>query len=392
MKRIRQLGAAALIIAFCAGCSGVPPEEISAREVSIIKIIKPNYIPDFSGIVNEFSEINSDLQVRFVDAPLSTGERHQLYVSALSGKDESIDLYWVNDEWTEEFAKEGYILPIDNEIPTDGGSYIIDAKEMFSYNNGLYALPIGLDMDFVFFRKDMIKQSPENWDEIIAECRRSDLQLPLALCVENSDAKDMLCNIAEIKNSKGCSYSEALNIYKEIISDNIDADNMPIDYVSVFKTGNASMLIGNAAFWRKLNHNTSAVRGNVDMGRLPGEESSYIRGYGLAVNINSKNKEAALRFLDFMNSKKSQENLSRECSVMPVIESLYDDDMIIDANPYIKNIKDIVKNTPAYKNLKISGEELKQAEEAIIKYFNNEETAENTGRTLEILLTKRKEN
>ncbi len=92
MKRIRQLGAAALIIAFCAGCSGVPPEEISAREVSIIKIIKPNYIPDFSGIVNEFSEINSDLQVRFVDAPLSTGERHQLYVSALSGKDESIDL------------------------------------------------------------------------------------------------------------------------------------------------------------------------------------------------------------------------------------------------------------------------------------------------------------
>ena len=151
-------------------------------------------------------------------------------------------------------------------------------------------------------------------------------------------------------------------------------------------------LIGNAAFWRKLNHNTSAVRGNVDMGRLPGEESSYIRGYGLAVNTNSKNKDAALRFLDFMNSKKSQENLSRECSVMPVIESLYDDDMIIDANPYIKNIKDIIKNMPAYKNLKISGEELKQAEEAIIKYFNNEETAENTGRTLEILLTKRKEN
>lgn len=391
-KKFIQLIIAAIVTAFCMGCSGGPPEEISAREVSVIKIIKPNYIPEFSRIVSEFTETNNDIQIKFVDAPLSTGERHQLYVSALSGRDESIDLYWINDEWTEEFAREGYILPIDGEIPVDSSSYIIDAKEMFSSEKGLYALPVGLDMDFIFFRRDAMRQSPQDWDGIMNECRRTDSEFPLSLCVENLDAQDMIYNVVEIKNSKGCSYPEALNIYKEIISDNADGDNIPIDYVSAFKTGNAPMLMGNAALWNKLNHSTSAVRGNVDMSMLPGDTASYVRGYGLAVNANSENKEAALRFLDFMNSKENQKSLSRECSVMPVIEALYEDDMIIDANPYIKSLGDIVKNTPTYESLNIRGEISKQAEEAIIKYLNNEETAGNTGNTLEVLLAERKEN
>lgn len=391
LKNIRFLVIAVIISVFCTGC--VPAQNaISSWEVSVIKIIKPNYIPEFTSLVNEFTEANSDVLVKFVDAPQSTGERHQLYVSALSGRDETIDLYWINNEWTDEFAEKGYILPINGEIPIDNSSYVVDAQEMFSFENKLYALPVGLDMDFIFFRRDAMQQSPGDWDGIMSECRRSDLPFPLSLCVENLDAQDILYNVIEIKNSKNCSYSEALNIYKEIISDNNIGDDMPLDHVTAFKTGNAAMLMGNAALWNKLNRNTSAVKGNISMDMLPGGGASYIRGYGLAVNANSENKEAAIRFLDFMNSKEKQKRLSRECSVMPINESLYEDAMIIDANPYIKDMKDVVKNMPTYESLKICGESSKQAEEVIIKYLNDEETAGNAGNALEILLAKGKEN
>ncbi len=389
MKYIKYLGIAAAMVTLCTGCAS-SVAEVSSHEVSVIKIIKPSNIPEFSKIVNDFNEVNSDIQVKFVDAPVSTDERHQLYVSALSGSDASVDIYWINDEWTEEFAREEYIIPLDDEISVDNSKYIVDARDMFSGNGSLYALPIGLDMDFIFYRRDLMEQAPADWDGIMAQCRRTDKTVPLGLCLENSDAEDIVCNLFQITKSKGCSYADALSLYKEIISDYESTGDMPADYISAFKTGNAYMLMGKGSLWNKLNSNTSAVKGNVEAAMLPGDDQggavSCICGYGLAVNANSKNTAAALKFLDFMDSKEQQQRLSRDCSVMPIIEALYDDAMILDANPYITGIKESVKNASAYRSLNMNGENIKQAEEALIKYFGNEETAGSTGSILEALL------
>ncbi len=375
--------------ALCAGCSS-PVETVSSHEVSVIKIIKPSNIPEFSRIVNDFNEVNSDIQVKFVDAPFSTDKRHQLYVSALSGRDASVDIYWINDEWIDEFAREGYIVSLDGAISVDNNKYIVDARDMFSSGGSLYALPVGLDMDFIFYRRDLMDREPSDWDEIMAQCRRTDKTVPLGLCLENSDAEDIFYNLFQITRSKSCSYADALSLYKEVISDYESVSDMPADYVSAFKTGNAYMMMGKGSLWNKLNSSTSAIKGNVEAAMLPGDSRggavSRICGYGLAVNANSKNIEAALRFLDFMDSKEQQQRLSRDSSVMPVIEALYDDDMILDANPYIRNISETVKNAPTYKSLNISGKSFKQAEEALIKYFGNEETAGSAGNVLEALL------
>ena len=77
MKYIKHIGLLAITAALCAGCSS-PVEKVSSHEVSVIKIIKPSNIPEFSRIVNDFNEINSDIQVKFVDAPFSTDKRHPL--------------------------------------------------------------------------------------------------------------------------------------------------------------------------------------------------------------------------------------------------------------------------------------------------------------------------
>ena len=389
IKFIKYIGVAAALTALCTGCAS-PVTEVSSHEVSVIKLIKPSNIPEFSRIVDEFNEVNSDIQVKFVDAPLPMDERHQLYVSALSGRDASVDIYWMNDEWIDEFVREGYITALDDEISVDNSKYVVDAQDMFSRDGRLYALPIGLDMDFIFYRSDLMARAPVGWDGIMAECRRTDKNVPLGVCLESSDAEDILHNVLEIKNSKGCSFADAVSMYKEMLSEYESANDMPVDYVSAFKTGNASMLMGKGSLWHKFNSSTSAVKGKVEMAMLPGSTANktvnYILGYGLAVNSNSKNTAAALRFLDFMDSKEQQQRLSRDCSVMPVIETLYDDEMIHDANPYIRNIKEAVKNASTYQSLDISSESFKKAAEAVIKYLGNEETAGSTGSILEALL------
>ena len=66
--------------------------------------------------------------------------------------------------------------------------------------------------------------------------------------------------------------------------------------------------------------------------------------------------------------------------------SRYDDEMILDANPHVKGIKQSVQNSSSFATVSINGENLKKLEEALIKFFNNEETSMNTGKIFEDLM------
>lgn len=385
MKKNVILSAIVLTAIFQVGCSPTK-DEISSREVSVLKIIKPEHIPAFSNVISDFTEANNDIQIKFVDAPLSTGERHQMYISALDGKDSSIDLYWINDEWTAEFVEEGYVVPLSDGMRNNETEYIVDANELFSYDGSLYALPIGLDMDFIYSRSDVVNTLPQSWNDIISVCKQNSNGI-LPFSAENSDAQDILFNIIQICKAKNCSYAEALTFYKDIITDYYSTEGAAISFSSEFKTGNAVAMLGKASMRKRLNEEVSAVRGSVKMQTLPGDNSSVICCYGLALNSNSVNKDAALRFMHFLKSKTEMNRLSRECGVMPVIESLYDDEMILDANPYMRgNIKEIVKNASSCASFNISGESYRKIENVFLKYFNDDMAAEEAGAMLESLL------
>ena len=389
MRFLRIMAPVAAAALICAGCS--PGEtEVSSQEVSVIKIIKPNYISEFTNSVRAFCEANADVQVSFVDAPTTTGGRHDLYVSALSGGDETADIYLINDEWTEEFAQNGYIMPLENEISVDSGRYITDAETMLSYSNELYALPIGIDTDFVFCRNDLLDDTPSDWTEAVEKARSFGADTAMRFCIETGDAKDMLYNIEQITHASGKTYTEALNFYREVTDAYSNDEETPMDCLSTFKTGGALMLLGKGSYWHKLNSSTSAVRSNIGMMLMDSAENpgkaNYISAYGLAVNANSKNKEAAIRFLDFMNSAEQQKQLSRDTSIMPVIEELYDDEMVLDASPYIRGMKDSVKDAPSYKSIGAEGETFKELKNALDKFFGKEETSNNTGKQLNALL------
>ena len=171
-----------------------------------------------------------------------------------------------------------------------------------------------------------------------------------------------------------------------------DADIAKISQIYIVACGSAyhvgmaaQYVMGNSSLWKKLNGDTSAVKGNIMVASLP-NKNQFVRSYALAINSNSKNQEAAIRFLDFMNGKEQQRRLSRDTSLIPIIRELYDDEMILDANPHVKGIKQSVQNSSSFATVSINGENLKKLEEALIKFFNNEETSMNTGKIFEDLM------
>ncbi len=60
-----------------------------------------------------------------------------------------------------------------------------------------------------------------------------------------------------------------------------------------------------------------------------------------------------------MNGKEQQRRLSRDTSLIPIIRELYDDEMILDANPHVKGIKQSVQNSSSFATVSINGENLK---------------------------------
>lgn len=89
---------------------------------------------------------------------------------------EPLDLIWMNDAWTPEFAEAGWITPID-DVPqlmkynADVQSYCVDAMR---YKGRQYGLVYYTDHMAFMYNKDMldkagIEKPPASWDEVVQQ-------------------------------------------------------------------------------------------------------------------------------------------------------------------------------------------------------------------------------
>ena len=60
-----------------------------------------------------FEEENPDVKVEVVSAPRLKDKRKETFASALTSKDNSVDLYVVDPSWLPEFASGGWLVPLD---------------------------------------------------------------------------------------------------------------------------------------------------------------------------------------------------------------------------------------------------------------------------------------
>ena len=367
MKKIICLVLLSAAAAVVTGCGG-KNEAVENSGVTIVKIMKPGSISDFYDVLSDFTEENPDIRVKFVDAPTGTLERHGLYVSAMAERDSSVDIYWLNDEWTDEFAKYGYIRPFESDFEISHEQNITDTQNAFEYENRLYAMPIGVDTDILYYRNDTVASPPQDWNIPINEN---------SISINCRDSADMIYNIIGIKRSMKVSFTETLKMYKQLI-DGMDIENG--DAAAVFKNGKKAMYFGKASDYGGMNSSVSAIRGGFSIAPIPADKAAghFVRNYGLGINSNSENTDAALKVIDYLKREDVQRLLARSCSLMPVIRSLYDDEMVLYDNAHFKNLKNIAETADSYASLGVDNERIVRLSDALNMYLAgniNEETA-----------------
>jgi len=123
-------------------------------EEAISNLFKPRY-PDIT-----------------VDAMQIMDLRTRLLAAIPAGKGPDI-FTWAHD-WTGEFAKAGYIIPIDELVsPELREKFLPVALDAATYDGKLWALPYAAETVALIYNKAMVEEPPRTMDELIAEMRKA---------------------------------------------------------------------------------------------------------------------------------------------------------------------------------------------------------------------------
>jgi multiple sugar transport system substrate-binding protein len=173
--RARRIGAtvlATLTIASAAACGS------SSHELVI-----SFYTPATDG--GTFTEVahrcTEELGGRFAIGQISLarapGEQRLQLARRLTGHDRSLDVMALDVIWTAEFAEAGWALPLSDDpagqAEADASVDTLPGPLATAHWKGkLYAAPLVTNTQLLWYRPDLVKQPPRNWNDMVAEATR----------------------------------------------------------------------------------------------------------------------------------------------------------------------------------------------------------------------------
>ena len=284
----------------------------------------------YTEIFSDFTKLNPDITVKFESFP---DENYPTIVSTALAAGRGGDVIHTHAYgWLGQFAKSGYFVPLDMSsvpsianMPPDAliaGTYRDDGK--------LYSLPFASQTLGLFINKDAFAKAgltpPTNWDEFIAVSKALQAKgvIPLAnglgTCWFNEMfvaiftnpflgpdfVSDLTAGKATFKDPR---YIAALGKLLEL------RPYMPTGYEGVdYDTAGQLFLTGRAAMLAGGSFDISTYRAadaKINMGFIapPAAKAgapSYVTKFydgGYAVNAASKNKEAALKLVNYMGTQ-----------------------------------------------------------------------------------------
>lgn len=285
----------------------------------------PDIKPVIEAMVSEFEHAHPDIKVNITDLTWANGHE-KIVIAFASGT--GPDVIELGSDWIAQFAANGQLADISDHIASDSDKF--QGWDMATYQGKVYAKPWILGTRVLFCNRDLLTKAgyDTNWVPIrmpefkVAAKRIALLGKDIYGWGSNTAEKHRLYKKflpffwsfgAQIftDDNKYCVFSSergigALKFYKAL--------HDSAGYVANQRGIEDAFLDGKIGFifsgdWllkriekehRKLNFFTTLFPGTF----FPGK--SFLGGEFLAVNNDSKHKEAALQFIDFITSPENQ--------------------------------------------------------------------------------------
>ncbi|RPF32995.1 extracellular solute-binding protein [Streptomyces sp. TLI_185] len=351
----RGIAATALVASFALAATACGGSDSGSKSDGPVTITwwdtsnATNEAPTYKALVKEFEAANKGIKVKYVNVPF---DQAQNKFDTAAGSKGAPDVLRSEVGWTPAFAKKGYFLPLDGtEALKDQSKFRSNLIEQAKYDGKAYGVPLVTDTlalvyNKALFKKAGITEAPKTWDELKADAAKIDSKAKVYgywgstqsyyaqtfLYGEGTDtvdatAKKITVNSAPAKKAYGTwlSLFKGQGLHK--------ADTTADAYAHIqdaFVNGKVASIIQGP--WEITNFYKGSAfkdKSNLGIATVPagstGKAGAPTGGHNLSVyaGSDSAHQKAALKFVNFMTSAKSQTEIALKNSTLPTRDDAY---------------------------------------------------------------------
>ena len=327
-----------------------------------------------------YMEQNEGVTVEVIQTPDSTDDRFSQYLQIFEAQSPDIDVMQLDVIWPGQLSEhlvnlydyEGVQEIADQHFPA-----IVEANTV---NDQLVAIPWFTDAGLLYYRTDLLEEygfdgPPQTWTELeemsqtIQEGERQDNQDFSAFVWQGNSYEGLTCDALEWVKSVGggqiISPDQVITINNPAAVDIISRASEWVGTISptgvtgfgeeearnFFQAGNAAFMRNWPYAYSLMNADDSPIAGQFDVSPLPagenGESAATLGGWNLGVSRYSNNIETAVDVAKFFTSEEAQKLRAVQGSFNPTIPALYEDQEILEANPFFGELLDVFTNAVA---------------------------------------------
>jgi multiple sugar transport system substrate-binding protein len=346
--------AASALAAFALAACGGGSEGSGSRELTFFVAIQPGgSIEEISKRCSKESGGKYTITPEFL--PTDASQQREQLVRRLGAEDSSIDIIGMDVIWTGEFANAGWVEewtgPRKGEVTETVFPGVIETA---SFEDKLYAAPFNTNTQLLWYRKDLVKEPPKTWDQMIEQAEdlkeagtiqvqasRYEGFMVWANALIESAGAQILSGPEEVALEEGAT-EEALAVMGRLASSSAAPTNIS---TSTEDTARLAFEAGLSAFMTNYTFAFASAEGEApEIAKVMGAarfprvnpdrpSKPPLGGFNLAVSSFSENKDVAFEAAACLAGKESQKTAVELDGLPPSRSDLYETKAVQKAYP-----------------------------------------------------------
>ncbi|WP_434619975.1 sugar ABC transporter substrate-binding protein [Arthrobacter sp. A5] len=374
-RRLLQLGGMTLGGLALAGCSGTSstatsdtPLKTGSKPGGQISILDDNTNNVFKDSTIKAFQDQTGIKVATYQQG-NFNDLHDKMATMFSAQDASFDVVMTWAGWSAEFGQAGWLQELDKEsVPKD---LIQPALDAVSWGGKIYGLPKFTSVQTMFWNKKLFQEAgidsdtaPATWDEFVTVAKKLTQDGQYGYACDMGNPAGAYQNFLRVLLLNGGEMYDADYNPTFATDKGVDALSKLVDLLQVHKvmdpaslqTTNSSDLgdqfargkTGIVFNWpfqyaAATGPKSTLDKATVGNGLIPGmsvRSASIDGSEGFAINKFSKNKDAALAWLQFVTTGAVQQQIVQKEGWFPVSKSILDDPASLAALPVLKTYQE----------------------------------------------------
>lgn len=316
-----------------------------------------------SEIENDFETKNPNIDMVVQAIPWDQAH-DKLLMAVASGK--GPDVVQLGTTWIPEFAEAGVLKDLTqyiDEYPNlDPANYFDSSVGTTKFDGKYIGVPWYVDTRAMFYRTDLLEEvgypeGPNTWDELKDAATklsaRGDEYYGISF-----DLADQVFSIPYgwqngseiIKDGKPLfnepEYVEAVKYLNSFFEEGLAPIQDDMDLIQAFKEGIKPMFVSGPWMINIIKNQVPEIDGKWAVRTVPAKENntSSVGGSNLVIFDNTKNEEAALKFISYMTEVETQVKWFDVAKCLPARTEAWNDDSLV-SDPFFSAFGEQMKNS-----------------------------------------------